>query len=125
MLHESGMRRLLECALPTAPPLMLPLECVLLHKGAHRHVHKLVEQLVLLAAPAVVARNVPLCLDVVLVLGDGGAAGHLDRLARLCSGLGAQQPVGPAAELLAVGGIGGIELVWLDLCLCLGSISKQ
>ena len=54
-------------------------------------------------------------LDVVLVFGDRGPARHLDRLVRQRLGLRAQQPVGPPAELLAVGGVGRIELVGLDL----------
>ena len=79
MLHESGMRRLLECALPTAPPLMLPLQIMLLDDRGDGYVHRLLQQLVLLAALGVVAGEVPLRLNIVLVLGDGELQGDSAR----------------------------------------------
>ena len=44
MLHESSMACLLEGVLAACPSLMLPLQLVLLHKGAHGHMHNPIEQ---------------------------------------------------------------------------------
>jgi hypothetical protein len=62
VLHESSMACLLEGVLAACPSLMLPLKLMLLHKGAHGHMHNPIEQLVLLAALAVIARAIPLRL---------------------------------------------------------------
>ena len=109
------MGHLLEGALATRPTLMLPFKLMLLHQRTHRHMHYLLEQLVLLAALGVVAREVPLRLHIVLILANGCATRHLERFARERLGLGLEQPVRSAAELLAVRGERGVELVCLDL----------
>ena len=88
MLHESSMACLLEGVLAACPSLMLPLKLMLLHKGAHGHMHNPIKQLVLLAALAVIARAIPLRLYIILILGNRGASWHLDCLACERLGLG-------------------------------------
>ena len=80
MLHEGSVAGLLEGALTATPPLMLPLKLMLLDECAHGYMHCLLEQLVLLTALSVITGQVPLRLDIVLILGNCGAARHLDRL---------------------------------------------
>ena len=88
---------------------------MLLHKGAHGHMHNPIEQLVLLAALAVIARTIPLRLYIILILSTIVVPPGTLIVWPWSVGLGQEQPVRPAAKLFAVGGIGRVELVWLDL----------